>query len=111
MSKNFKVGDRVALYTEHNIRYTGTIKNITPSGGICALVDGLEHVEPLKTQFHPKQCRLLLKKPRRRIWVRFNKDTDFVQGWHLYGTNADLATGTIQPSGDGWVPFVEVKRK
>jgi hypothetical protein len=46
---------------------------------------------------HRNQCRRLVKKPRRRAWVGFNK----------YGVPVDVR----QASHEGFVEFIEVRRK
>lgn len=103
--KNYKVGDRVKIYgcifrssdeSLHHITVdglTGEIKEICLSGYIT-----------VKTNFdetflaHPKQCRKLVKKERRRIWV--SPDYEF-----LGPDNTSLIPK------EGWLEFVEVKKK
>lgn len=74
----FKIGDRVAVYgfrpTEigtacsgrivYSRKDRGTVSTITADDELVVDFDGGTVAE-----VHPKQCRLLKKKPLRRIWV------------------------------------------
>lgn len=59
----FKVGDRVAFYTAEG-RGTGKIVMDDGDGTIGILSDKRD-----SARVHPKQCRLLKKKERRRMWI------------------------------------------
>lgn len=102
----FKVGDRVAVYgavwchqdAEHKI-YRGLkmeISKIIDENRIT-LYFGDE-----KYCAHPKQCRRLVKKEKRRVWVKV--PTDFHP---QHRTNGMVSVDPV----DGWDEFVEVKKK
>lgn len=58
----FKVGDRVAVYGHPDIT--------DGSARIVLAIMDCGNLEIDRNEFaHPKQCRRLVKKPRRRIWV------------------------------------------
>lgn len=102
----FKVGDKVAVYdrTYNLARGVGKVVEIDdhPATGVRVRVPNYQDF-----WFHPKQCRRLVKKERRRMWVRFDQ----------HGTV--LSTSTRFPSGNPdysmlnseLVEFVEVKKK
>lgn len=105
----FAIGDRVAVYggipSGPDITWDldgqrGTVVGLNsayPSQMLCVKFD-----RPLPDgstglwSFHPKQCRKLVKKPRRRVWVHFLK----------FGTRVYHDTPQ-----EGAVEFVEVKKK
>lgn len=98
MKREFKVGDRVRVY---GARYNGTvepfvatIEHIYQNGSIKVSSDNIMYCE-----IHPKQCRHLVKKERRRIWVKFHP-----QG-QIYTVECS------EPQEEGWIEFVEVRRK
>ncbi len=92
----FKVGDRVAVYAHTLGRAVGEVSDVqglppywlnvqTSTCGVVA---------------HPKQCRKLVKKERRRVWVKFN---------HVHGMSS-LYEARPEHEGD-FVEFIEVKKK
>lgn len=63
----FKVGDRVAVYNYLG-RNTGKISSLDDAGsffvGLDQFVNGNDTMRA-----HPKQCRRLIKRPQRRVWI------------------------------------------
>jgi hypothetical protein len=110
-SSDLKVGDRVRVYgTDRNCEPTsavGTIVGFAPNG--CPYF--AEHEVSKKGQCdltmpHPKQCRRLRVKKRRRLYAAIPD----------YGVNVvsacfdrDFAVGRFHP-GDAIVEFVEVRK-
>lgn len=109
MKEPFKVGDRVRVYGSVVVQtYSGDSQEIKPL--VCNLATVQEvwsrelmlHQEnsAFRIFAHPKQCRRLVKKKRRRLW--------------LGGTGAEdsvprLVACSLVPR-DGFVEFVEVKK-
>jgi hypothetical protein len=60
----FKVGDRVAAY-EFGVRHPGEVKAIEESGELVVLRDGFLN----EFKIHPKQCRRLVRRTTRRVWI------------------------------------------
>lgn len=79
MSK-FKVGDRVAVYhgVFHN-RAHGRVTGLYQSGEVSVLLDN-----NVQATVWPQQCRRLVKRERRSVWISTQAMKD-VQG----GTNPD----------------------
>lgn len=94
----FQVGDRVRVYHGHK-SFKGTIKDIHNGGGglLYVMEDGF-YSYPEDAPFSPKQCRKLVKKERRRVWISY------------LGKSMNEVV-TIPQKGPHWVEFVEVKRK
>lgn len=98
----FKVGDRVVTYG-HKGRLTGKVTCLCHDGTfgvrLDKVIDG--HDEMIA---HPKQCRLLKKKYRQRIWLptNWNDGRDFQPVTVL--TNPDRAAADS-------IEFIEVKKK
>jgi hypothetical protein len=113
MKKPFQVGDRVAVYGHGGIgwkRWTGRV--LDPTKGAEILGPDFIRVEIEKlnevVHAHEKQCRRLVKKPRRRVWLGEDdmKEKGLVTGW---GGIVDIsATGKPEK---GFVEFIEVRRK
>lgn len=108
--KPLQVGDRIAVYgIDGNgapIRKTATIESFTKEGAVYVTdPESLHKVGPAGydlTMPHPKSCRRLVKKPRRRVWVKM--PTDF-HPQHL--TNGMVSVVPVA----GWSEFVEVRKK
>lgn len=98
MSK-FKVGDRVVMYNGF-ARHTGVINSLVRSSLYQIKIDSTESV----MTFHEKQCRKLVKKERRRVWV----DVEALRA---------ISEDSVNGKGDGlidvseWIEFTEVRRK
>lgn len=65
MKRPFQVGERIRIYYDYSKQCTGEILNIWADGCLC-IRDDIGHVERMA---HPKQCRRLVKKKRRSLWV------------------------------------------
>lgn len=88
---NFKVGDRINVYTG-KLRITGfTITEI--KNDLIKIKD-----EFADMYYHHKQCRKLKKRERKRIWANISAD-----GNQLLGVS-NISTV-------GWIEFVEVRKK
>lgn len=111
-NSKFKIGDRVAVYgwggTAGSKIKNGQHGTVIESpigetqGQIYVALDNTFRRE--EDRFHPKQCRLLKKKVRRRIWLPPNWDNgrDF-QPVNIL-TNPERV-------GDGSVEFIEARKK
>jgi hypothetical protein len=106
MSKReFKVGERVAYYHGRH-RYAGGILSIDK--GILCISDGMGWVH-----VHPKQCRRLVSKKRRTVWISemnlinvFNADPG-----HTGSRVAKIPTWGDNPELSGMVEFREVGKE
>ena len=89
----FKVGDRVAVYNIGNSRFCGTITHIDADHALR--VDNV--------YYSPKQCRRLILKKRREIWV---------YGPELSLSSLERATWFRKcPDENNWIRFVEAKKQ
>jgi hypothetical protein len=99
--KEFKVGDRVAAYTGKTNypdairRAVGEIAQIAANGAILLKHDTLDY------WYSPKQCRRLIKRERRRVWVNPKYQS-------LY--HGSECVFRDEPR-DGFVEFIEVRKK
>lgn len=85
---SFKVGDRVAVYGVLYDCYAGPV-GVAVNRKVAEVV-GIPFENQLKIEIisdrsswyfvNPKQCRKLVKKKRRRIWVRDDEMSKFIQG-------------------------------
>lgn len=114
----FKIGDRVAVYgapcaseivwaEDAYKRWVGVITTMYhPNDNLIGVrVDGKGIFMAFSGWVHPKQCRLLKKKERRRVLV----------GWHVNcGSPVRVQKSLIGGApitGEEWVEFIEVKKK
>lgn len=98
----FSIGDRVSVadmdhYLGKSMNGKGTVSKIKND---YIIVDMDRWDPPGKICFNPKQCRLLKKKKRRRIWIGTSPD----------GSCLDLKN-TSWNSFSGSIKFIEVKKK
>lgn len=100
MNKPFQVGNRVAAYTEGN-RYTGRVLEIQEGTGLIKVRLDSWYGD---CTVHFKQCRRLVKRERRRIYV---PKQDLDQGFHK--VNAWHQPTPADPS--AYIEFIEVLRK
>ena len=93
----FKACDRVAVYSGAG-RWEGEITGIH-DGLLRVLIGGSEAF------WHPKQCRRLIKKKRREVWV----SPHYLAGEYtpILGDRLPVASTEV----DGWIRFVESKEK
>ena len=99
MSK-FKVGDKVVVYLSSGKPYKGTIKLIVDDDRLNIIVHANEGFE---CSVHPKQCRKLVKKARRRIYL---SPESLESGKPCYAYITQTPNLLINE-----LEFVEVKRK
>lgn len=94
-----KVGDRVAVYND-NQRKTSNIKSILGDGSILLEAGWCAH---------PKQCRRLVRKERRRIYI----DADQLDQLNARpGNDGNLHVANYPARlGSRWAEFIEVKKK
>lgn len=122
MKKPFEVGDRVAVYGAVNENMNAviyaTITDFSKHAPPLVFIDidqscydkinkavrdetkSDESWEPL-IQVNPKQCRRLVKKKRREIWVDLN----------YYTQNLISSRVWSDAKQDGWTRFIEAKEK
>ena len=106
----FKVGDRVRVYghrTNDWMPFTGTVvqrdyPELNDRSG-CTLAVEADAGKVGVFLVHPKQCRKLVKKERRRVWVVFREDYDGVE----YTAPAEIGIASRDKARA--VEFVEAK--
>lgn len=95
MKKPFQVGERVVIYDY----VAGPINRIYTISNVNKDVLGVIDSNYVFQYYHRKQCRRLVKKNRREIWV--NPD---IIGLRL--------SPYVMPSpASGWIRFIEAKKK
>jgi hypothetical protein len=120
MSENkFKVGDRVAAYGY--ARIAGALSMSCPylhgkRGVVKAVVSQDEILVSLADgtifNIHPKQCRRLKKRERRRVWIRSDEfervlsNLGFATAAHVWRADPDQGD-----AGSEYVQLIEVRRK
>lgn len=107
MNNKFKIDDRVARYSEE--RTTGRIIEVCEDSVLVALDKKYQDATSQWTEWvHHKQCRRLVKKERRRIWVKKepikNEILIVLQNPPTGGLNGEF-------SPDKWIEFIEVKKE
>ena len=106
----FKVGDRVAIFGYHGSRLGSGNADFYARGTRATVVQVCNDSEIIvksgrsEFEIHPKQCRRLVKKERRRMWLDFD------------GGRNTIGNGVAYPAyhanyGGYYTEFVEVKRK
>lgn len=101
----FKPGDRVRVFTQSEIR-DGVV--IEEPGSVTEWMTVKTDTNGSIWRAHPRQCRRLVKRKRREIWV--NEYTDGLTGSYYYQTKAGAEHGNT--TGDGYrrtIRFVEAK--
>lgn len=101
MSREFKVGDRVAVYSSKK-RFKGTVTSdvITSAGLIQIKFD-----DGYLWDFFPQQCRRLIKKQRRRVWVHKEViDNEDISDDVTFDFNQ------IKINQYDWIEFIKVKK-
>lgn len=100
MIRTFKAGDRVKVYP---IAKNGEVITFDVSGNIAV---GFDDNAGSMQFFHPKQCRKLIKKERRRVWIRNPEFLYYIR--HSFQIPTELFSNV---PADGFVEFVEVRNK
>jgi hypothetical protein len=98
----FTVGDRVAVYISGQ-RMTGTVHEELEFGNLKVRCDiGAPFGYPI---VHPKQCRKLKKKARRRVWIH-------PEGFKAIPTDGtyQVAATRVDYSCNRWIEFIEVRK-
>lgn len=90
----FKVGDRIAVYLNSCPSIKTKIANLRG--------DGMIGIGELDYYVHPKQCRKLVKKERREVWIFQN-----VSGTLIYDTLISYKPDELQSNQGKWIRFVE----
>lgn len=106
---SFKKDDRVVAYDYVNMtmrRFVGTVREVKSDGSLLVRIPSECHGH---RQFHPKQCRKLKAKQRRRIWINASKMSHVVLGMHWSEGEASEARGCDE--GIHTIEFLEVVRK
>ena len=111
----FEVGMRVAVYCAELGRITGTVRPYAGEIGPTITIT-VDHKNgwPMFATVHHKQCRRLVRKPKRRIWI-----DEFSPSWDKATKQANVHTNghaqflvfTEDPQHSAMIEFVEVKRK
>lgn len=102
----FKVGERVAVYLWDG-RFTAVIEHLNDNGSLDVKFDNLES----RNHVHPKQCRRLVKKPKKKIWIDLNFDVvhDSMVGSYMQNAVVFLTPPLLNPQ--DFTEFVEVRKK
>jgi hypothetical protein len=100
---SISVGDRVRVYGFDDAEglWDGDKATVTCINESTIEVKG-DH-ETLPAFVHPKQCRRLKKRERRRVWVKMSKND---KGQWC----AREVTALVPQTEPGWVEFIEVRR-
>lgn len=108
----FSVGDRVACYWNDGtpVRSIGVVANVSISTITVSMDSDADYYDQgQKCDWHPKQCRKLVKKKRREIWVCC------IEGGKITGNkNDDIYNRVVitkPQNADGWIRFIEAKKQ
>lgn len=112
----FKIGDKVAVYIPS--RRVGIIEHIYSDGNFKIRLNNsvfTEYVAPV----HPKQCRLLKKKFKQKVWVKFREykglsypvDVRKIPPKYCLMTAGDMHECDDKCIKPGWFEFVLVETK
>lgn len=99
MKKPFVAGEKVAVYMDGATRKTGIVIGFSSHAKDKELHVEFNIGSGERFWAHPKQCRRLVKKERKRVWVQYRDDGS----WSNFSI--------VEPVRAGWVEFVEVKKK
>lgn len=117
----FKVGDRVAVYGSvspsagGSVAFVGgargTVYTVQSNGALEIELDErpenfAKNEDLIVDGIHPKQCRRLVKKERKRVWVAADR-YDMIRASSAQVHIGDIYTKPQQ----GFIEFVEVRRK
>lgn len=89
----FKVGDRVAAYINGQ-RVLGVLETLNPNNTFEFCADEYSS----RRTVHPKQCRRLVKRERRRVSIYFGDKGTVVEGGRQFEVGEEI-------------DFVEVRRR
>lgn len=103
--KTPKIGDRVRLFNcDRFAGRKGTIIDLEPIGCECATI--LLDNSTLRYSLTWAQCRKLIKKERKRVWI---KESSYVS--LIYSATGQVDTSILDRERKGWIEFVKVKKK
>lgn len=91
MKRPFEWGEKVRVY-DGELTHTFIITKIDPN-----------YIYYDNHRFHPKQCRRLVKRKRRSVWV------DFDSAFLLASVSTNIFKASLIKQ-DGWTEFVEKKK-
>jgi hypothetical protein len=100
---SFEIGDRVAVYDVGwclAIRRCGEVVGYSDEPSIGLLLSVKLDEESRSSLFHPKQCRKLIKKKRRSVWVHTSSLESGYKSMIAYMTETT-----------DYIEFREVKKK
>lgn len=93
----FKAGDRVRVYGVNGV-HTGEVSFVADNNqSLTVLSDGVH----CSNDYHPKQCRRLIKRPIRRVWVH--------PRILIYPSRALVGCPLSDDPVDGFIEFREVR--
>ena len=120
----FKVGDNMAKFVVgQRVRfyYTDNCRAYSDAGTVVEIVVQLLRIKIDRADqtylAHPKQCRKLVKKKRRRVWVKrgaaINEAPQLFPGTHIVSLVRDMDGDyhSIKNTKDNWTEYAEVKKK
>lgn len=110
MKRPFQKGDRVRVYAsvyEELLETVGTIERILENGMVYVEFDKVSEIGNASCWAHPRQCRRLVKKERRRVWIPEGA-LDRLYSGDARNISANISDRKIV---DTDTQFVEVRRK
>lgn len=108
MKKPFEKGERVTVYSTcygAPLVTKGTIEAIA-QGLLNVRFDAKSEIGNTGCWAHPRQCRRLIKKPRRRVWVNFYACGDAF----MYASMDVAMKAAVAGPSEVAVEFIEVRR-
>lgn len=118
----FKVGDRVKAYgyvgemgaftlTSTRLANAASVVDIQVSGNLVLQVGDSQR----KYVAHPKQCRRLVKRERRRVWIKSSAVNHALDPkttvYQSTVVRADSPIPSLYGDKEIWVEFIEVRKK
>ena len=95
--KELNIGQRVSVTLEDGDIYRGVVHRIMPYGNLMLKTDDAPIMFPV---VHPKQCRRLIARKRRRVWIHVLDSSGVVPTHALIKYEPD----------DERIEFVEVRK-
>lgn len=106
MAREFKVGDKIMAFECHGAPNVGQVEVIIT--GIIQKIEG-SFIMTDRGWFHSKQCRRLVKKQRRRLWVAIGGKSGTI--YEVTYDAPSLLPFYRDQDMPGWIEFIEVKKK
>ena len=105
-----KAWDLVAHYSEHG-RTVHKVLSVRPDGKL----DLKSNLGSSYDSFiaHPKQCRRLIKKPKRRVWIQQNAINvlERTSGIHATSLGGSFLGDILTVPFEGAIEFIEVRKE